>query len=130
MTAVASDIMEFHLQQLLKHCRICGKRLSKAKCRTSVFDCSNFRDNLLMTFGVDVNLDDIQVCPLKFCKPCHAVMSRAVKAANEGTPYTHTVTPMIWSTHTDNCQVIINNFNNNKNNNNVTNIYILDLCPL
>ena len=54
--------MEFHLQQLVKHCRVCGKRLCKAKGKASVFDCNDFTEGLLKTFGVDVSSDDKPGC--------------------------------------------------------------------
>ena len=97
--------MESHLQQLVKHCRICGKRLCKAKGRATTFECKDYMEELLMTFGINAGSDDIHVLPSKFCKPCYAVMSRKVKASKEGVPYTHTVNPMTWTPHNTNCQV-------------------------
>ena len=98
--------MEFHLQQLVKHCRVCGKRLCKAKGRATIFDCVHFKEDLLSTFGVDVSSDDNQVSPTKFCNPCYAIMKRTAKASEKGMPYTHTIIPMIWTSHTPDCSVI------------------------
>ena len=108
MTIFSEAEMDFHLQQLVKLCRVCGKRLCKAKGRASVFQCTKFKEGLLMTFGVDVTSDDVQFCPTKFCNPCHAVLRRAVKANKEGIPYSHTINPRTWTPHTDSCPVIIN----------------------
>ena len=49
MTIFSEAEMDFHLQQLVKLCRVCGKRLCKAKGRASVFQCTKFKEGLLMT---------------------------------------------------------------------------------
>ena len=41
--------------------------------------------------------------------PYYAVMKRAVKASETGMPYTHTIIPMIWTSHTPDCSVYMLN---------------------
>lgn len=98
--------MEFHKQQLLKHCRVCGRRLCKAKGRAPVFDCSKHSSDLLTSFGVDVSGDDQHVFPPKFCNPCHTTLKKDQTAREKGIPRVHTVIPFIWTEHTsNNCSV-------------------------
>ena len=97
--------MEFHLHQLVKHCRVYGNQLCKAKSRAPVFDCNDFKESQLMTLGVDVSSDDVQVCLTNFCNPGYTIMRQAVKASKEGMAYTHTIVPMIWTSHAHNCPV-------------------------
>ena len=50
--------MESHQEQLAKHCRVCAKRLSKAKGRaTSTYNCSDYSAELMSCFGIDVHKD-------------------------------------------------------------------------
>ena len=47
--------MEFHHQELQRHCRVCGKRLCKAKSKATVYPCTRHQDSLLKSFGIDVS---------------------------------------------------------------------------
>lgn len=101
--------MEFHLQQLAKHCRVCGKRLCKAKGRASVYQCTDHIADLFTSFGVNVSSDDDdKISPTKFCNPCYATMKRVIVAGKEGMPYTHTITPFVWTEHAPDCSVRTN----------------------
>ena len=71
--------MEFHVEQLQKHCRVCGKRLGKAKGRAVTYKSTSFIPELLASFGIDVSGDKAHVHPLEFCNPCYVTMKRAVK---------------------------------------------------
>lgn len=77
--------MEFHHQQLAKHCRICGNRLSKKNKQAPAYHCTQFPTDLLSTFGVDISS---AVHPTQFCNPCYSVTRRADKARKVGLPYT------------------------------------------
>ena len=93
--------MEKHLQQLEKHCRVCGRRLHKAKGRTQpIYQCTSFASDLHTSFGLDVSEDDGDIFPAHFCTPCYITMVRAVKAKEKGTPYFPTIKPFIWTRHT------------------------------
>lgn len=92
--------MEFHQQQLGKHCRVCGRRLCKLKSKAPVYLCTEYSEDLL-NLGVDVSGDVPTIHPLKFCNPCRAMFKRAEKARKAGVPYTHTTKPMEWTSHAD-----------------------------
>ncbi len=68
--------------------------------------------------------EDGSVFPQFFCNPCHSKLKRAKKASEDGVPF-HSIVPVEWSPHVENCQVglkylrltlIINiNYMNNNN---------------
>ena len=91
--------MEFHQQQLAKHCRICGKRLSKLKKQAPTYQCTQFQSDLLSTFAIDISNDLLTVHPTQFCNPCYSVTRRKEKAHKVGLPYTHSTRIMEWTTH-------------------------------
>ena len=96
--------MEFHQQQLNKHCRVCGKRLCKVKSKAPTYLCTEYSEDLLH-FGVDVSGDIPTVHPLKYCNPCRAMLKRAEKARSAELPYTHNTKPMEWTPHNEDCSV-------------------------
>lgn len=98
--------MESHLVQLSKHCRVCGKKLCKAKSKATVYPCKDHPNSLLKCFGVDISRDEPTIHPPKFCNPCFAVTKRFAKATADGVHYSHSVQCMEWSSHTeDTCMV-------------------------
>lgn len=97
--------MEFHLQQLLKHCRVCGRRLSRAKGRATVYQCTGHAANLLTFLGVDVSSDQEDTFPPHFCNQCYAMMTRVRKAREGQTAYIHSNATFNWTEHTPNCSV-------------------------
>lgn len=98
--------MEFHLEQLQKHCRICGKRLNRAKKNAQpVYSCSDHTGDLSALLGVKTSTEeDDQVFPQKFCKPCHTKLTKAKKANQAGVPFYPTVA-MEWTPHQEDCRV-------------------------
>lgn len=98
--------MESHQQQLAKHCRVCGNRLSKAKGRaTSTYSCSDYRTELMSCFGINVLKDTDTIHPPRFCNPCFLSVRRSTKSAQEGVPHKHSIVVFEWVSHTDNCLV-------------------------
>ncbi len=99
-------VMEFHLEQLQKHCRICGNRLSKSKgSRQPVYCCADFSEDLATCIGIrSVPEDDGVLLPPKFCNNCFMKLRRVKKAKESGTP-SHQIQPMEWTSHTDDCTV-------------------------
>ena len=91
--------MEFHQEQLAKHCRICGKRLCKKIKQAPAYYYTQFPADLLSTFGVDITQDLPTVHPIQFCYPCYSVTRRSEKARKTGLPYNHTTKTMDWVTH-------------------------------
>lgn len=93
--------MEYHQQQLTKHCRICGKRLSKLKQKSPAYKCTKSVSDLLSTFETDISKDLPTVHPVQYCNPCHLVIKRAEDARQHGLPYTHTTSVFNWTPHSD-----------------------------
>ena len=92
--------MEYHTQQLAKHCRICGKRLCKAKGKSTVYSCSEYKDQLQVCFGIDVGKDREDIHPKKFCNPCYMVTKRLANASRARVSYTFTTASFTWTEHT------------------------------
>ena len=90
--------MNFHQLELSKHCRVCGKRLYKAK---SVYSCVEHSDSLLKCSGIEVSHDDPAVHPFKFCNPCYAVTRRLAKATATAVHFSYSVLSMEWSSHSE-----------------------------
>ena len=82
--------MEFHGEQLKKCCRVCGKRLLKAKGskgKSHTFHCLANSEELLNTFGVDVRADDATVHPQHYCLACHCMVRKKREVAAHNTVY-------------------------------------------
>lgn len=79
--------MEYHVSQLRKVCRVCGKRLNKSKGKEPergylVEDSSK---ELAEVFGLDTSEDQDDTHPKKFCHTCRVYMRRW-HTRGEGTP--------------------------------------------
>ena len=100
--------MEFHQQQLLKVCRLCGKRLTTAKGKRRVHQCLPNRQDILQTFGVDVQCDVSGVHPTTYCDPCNRVLYRHRQATQKGSTYSTLQKVWEWHEHSEpNCPVSI-----------------------
>ena len=100
--------MDYHLNELPKHCRICGERLqtSKGKYKATVYRAEAFCDHLQTAFGVDVNCDSPTVHPQSFCKVCKVAMGRVIDAKTKGIPYKCSVKVYHWEKHEEeDCKV-------------------------
>lgn len=95
--------MEHHQEQLLKSCRVCGKRLHKANKHATSYSCEAHVLQLLTTFGVDVSGDVPEIHPPKFCMLCYSILRRATSASQKGASYSAVskAVPFQWSSHTD-----------------------------
>lgn len=103
--------MDFHQQQLQKHCRICGNRLNKAKGRQQpVYSCREHADDLAACAGVMMaSTEDSAVFPQWYCNLCHSLLHRAKLAAKEGLPF-RSITAQEWSPHQEGCKVGLKKF--------------------
>lgn len=100
--------MEFHQEELLKSCRVCGRRLKSAKGVGRAFDCSSKKTLLVETFGIDIGGDDSAIHPPQFCFSCEGVTRRKIAVDKKGVPYkTHAMHNVYqWSMHREeNCNV-------------------------
>lgn len=93
---------ELHQQALDSLCRCCGNSVKKYR---DVYECMEYKDEILNTFKVDVTSDDITACPRWFCHCCRLVLQRAMVANENRQVYTHTVKVYtMWRKHADeNC---------------------------
>ena len=91
--------MGYHDDQLVKHCRVCGKQLCKARSRTTSYWCSDHKEALEHCFGIDLTKDNPSIHPKKFCNPCYAVAKHSAAASTKGIPYHHSVVLMDWVPH-------------------------------
>ncbi len=98
--------MDYHLEQLHRHCRICGNRLLKTKGKSQpVYSCADHTDDLVCFAGLDSVTDgDEFLLPPKFCNVCYMKLRRLKKAKEAGTP-SHPIQPLMWTSHTDDCKV-------------------------
>ena len=100
--------MEFHKEQLLKSCRVCGKRLRTFQGKGRSFACTSNCKLLLETFAIDVSQDQSDTHPPEYCFGCHGVIRRKVAADKKGLPYsTHAKHNLFkWHTHIEEvCEV-------------------------
>lgn len=98
--------MEFHQQQLQKHCRVCGNRLNKAKGKAQpVYSCKEHSGDLSEFAGIsNISTEDSEVFPQRYCNPCQSRLNRAKVAAKDGLPFP-SITAMEWSPHQEGCNV-------------------------
>ena len=104
---LAENLM-FHINELSKHCRICGGRLQKAKSKTTAptHPCdSSSRDCLLSTFSVDIDTDDPHIHPARFCNRCWAATRKHRIAVEDGKEYHCSISPFLWEEHSSQCKV-------------------------
>ena len=97
--------MEFHLEQLGRHCRVCGGRLSKAKGKLVAYTCREYQEHLLASFSLDVTQDEPEVHPLHFCQSCYCSMKRSTKAVRDGACFSTSKIVYEWKEHTQDCSV-------------------------
>ncbi len=100
--------MEFHQDQLKKCCRVCGKRLLKAKGKmgkSHVFQCPENTTVLLEAFGIDVSSDDSAIHPQQFCLSCNSIARRKGAAIENRRAYRGKQEVFHWLAHKDDCDV-------------------------
>ena len=108
--------MDYHIDQLKKHCRICSHRLCKLKGKKQpVYPCSDHTEDLSSFVGLHICSDneDESIFPTMFCNSCYLRIGRAKKAKMNGFPFPP-IEPMNWTPHQENCTVrekIIHNVN-------------------
>ena len=64
--------MDFHLTQLKRVCRICGRRVRKAKGRDRSYSVAENSSELAQVFGIDAAIDSEDTHPLSFCLFMHS----------------------------------------------------------
>lgn len=98
-----------HRQQLAKHCRVCALWLQQAKTRATAYSCIENKEDLQLTFGIEVESDDSTVHPTQFCSSCYMKMKRTLRAISNGEPYNPDICLFIWEPHSSpTCKVSTN----------------------
>ena len=97
--------MDFHLEQLGRHCRVCGGKLAKAKGKVVTYSCGDYEEDLQTSFSLDVTRDDPQVHPLLFCQSCYCSMKRSTKAVSDGACFSSSKVCYNWKEHSEDCSV-------------------------
>ena len=103
----ACRMAELHQMELLKFCRVCGKRLSRNRVS---FRCQNHADKLATTFGLQISDDSTAVHPPLMCHPCYSVLQRSKKAADSGRQFHHSVDLFDWTPHSPSQCVVCEHF--------------------
>ena len=84
--------MDYHTNELKKVCRVCAKRLKKAKGKHRSFPVSEHSRELYEVFRIDTSADEEDTHPLFFCLSCKVFMgswhSRGGGAQALGRAYT------------------------------------------
>ena len=66
--------MDYHKSELQKACRVCGKRLNKAKGRERSHLVQEHSSELAQVFQIDTSGDTEDTHPTFFCHPCRVFM--------------------------------------------------------
>ena len=66
--------MDYHTIELRKACRVCGKRVNKAKERERSYLVCEYRSELAEAFGIDTSSDCKDTHPLSFRHSCRVFM--------------------------------------------------------
>ncbi len=90
--------MEFHINELKKVCRVCGKRAQKAKGKERLYLVHQHRDALATVFSIDVSGDTEDTHPLQFCYSCHTQMRNWKKRSGTAPPVDRVYT---WDRHSE-----------------------------
>ena len=99
----ATSRMDFHMTQLKQVCRVCGKRLSKAKERDRSYTVAEHSRELAEVFGIEVACDSPDTHPLSFCHICRVFM-RSWHTRGRSVPSVGRV--FTWFRHSElNCSV-------------------------
>ena len=89
--------MDYHIQQLIIHCRICGKWVidHRGKCMCIVYKCKELAESLQQALAINANDDSAATHPECVCKPCEMTIDRVIQASSIGVPKKHIV-PFQW----------------------------------
>ena len=94
---------EYHQNEFIKFCRVCGKRISRNRVS---FSCRQHADNIAQTFGVFCRDDCPDIHPPFICHGRFSVTLRSKAAAEEDKQYHHSVETFSWISHTpDECTI-------------------------
>lgn len=90
--------MEYHANELRKACRVCGRRVNKAKGRERSYLVAQYIKELAEVFSIDAANDCEDTHPLTFCHICRVFM-RTWHIRGGGTPSVGRV--FTWIKHSE-----------------------------
>ena len=92
--------MDYHIQQLTIHCRICGRRVidHRGKCTYTVYKCKELAESLQQALAITVNDDCTVTHPECVCKSCKITIDRVIQARSLGVPK-KLIVPFQWYAH-------------------------------
>ena len=85
---IHTSLLEYHVGELQRHCRVCGGRLNKSKGKVQpIYSCSDYPEDLEAFAGIGwQSEEDGSTFPGKFCNQCHVKLGRAKNASKDGLP--------------------------------------------
>ena len=92
-----SLVVEKHVENLSKVCRVCGSTLACGNGYS--YPVTEFKEKLTKTFGDIFNLEDREVNRPYFCSRCHASLGHTERGS------VTTVKIAVWVSHTNNCNL-------------------------
>lgn len=90
--------MEYHMSELRKVCRVCGKRVNKAKGRERNYLVAEYSKELAEVFSIDASTDSENIHPFQFCHSCHTAI-RFWNTRGGDTPSVGRV--FMWAKHSE-----------------------------
>ena len=91
---------EYHQNQLVKHCRVCGKAV-----KGYAHSVNEEHRNLLAVAGIDTSQDSKEVHPNSFCNGCYLTLRQMQAADLSGNVRETALRPFQWVPHQEGCLV-------------------------
>ena len=88
-----TEDLSYHQAQIKRHCRVCARVMSKKEYK---YSCEQNKD-ILMTSGVDVSKDQLNIHPTTFCGSCRT----KAKRYHDAKQVNCTLNIYKWTEHTD-----------------------------
>ena len=89
--------IEYHAKELVKHCRVCGKRFPRGARQQK---CKVAKALIAQCYKSDIDVNDNTVHPRNLCHACVRQMKR-IKAAQGSASLRTTATIFEWTAHTE-----------------------------
>ena len=86
----------FHLEEIQKHCRVCGRRLKHFRVS---YSCQKRSEELSQAFGLTISDDMPDTHPASFCHGCYTVLMRSQKARAADKQYAPSLEVFSWAQH-------------------------------
>ena len=103
--------MDYHIQQLAIHCKICGRRVvdHHGKSTYTVYKCKDLAESLQQAVAIAVNDDSPATHPESVCKTCKVTIDKVIHAHSVGVPK-KPIVPFQWYAHKAEGCIVSNKF--------------------